>query len=219
MHRAHLRARPRAAGEGGLRMNPVSAVLYALMKGLIGAHPRWQGGPPSWEQCIYFANHTSHLDTLAIWAALPAALRPRTRPIAAKDYWDRGRIRRYVALKGLNAVLIDRQREGRIGDPLTPVIETLQRGDSIILFPEGTRGTGPLPSPFKSGLFRLAQLFPLVRLVPVYLENLHRAMPKGTLMPVPLICAVRFGPPVPILAGESKEVFLERARAAVVSLA
>jgi 1-acyl-sn-glycerol-3-phosphate acyltransferase len=200
-------------------MNPVSAALYALMKALIGAHPRWHGEPPSWEQCIYFANHTSHLDTLAIWAALPAALRPKTHPIAAKDYWGQGPIRRYVALKGLNAVLIDRQREGRVGDPLAPVIETLEKGDSIILFPEGTRGPGPLPSAFRSGLYRLAQLFPLVRLVPVYLENLHRAMPKGTLMPVPLICAVRFGAAIPNIAGESKEAFLERARAAVVALA
>jgi 1-acyl-sn-glycerol-3-phosphate acyltransferase len=200
-------------------MNPVSAALFGFTKALVGAHPRWQGCAPSTEQSVYFANHTSHIDTLAIWAALNAEARGKTRPVAAKDYWNKGLIRRYFALRGLRAVLIERHREERAGDPLEPLIAALQEGDSLILFPEGTRGTGPLPAPFRSGLYRLAQLFPAVRLMPVYLENLHRAMPKGTLVPIPLICTVRFGAPLERLAAESKEAFLERARAAVVTLA
>lgn len=199
-------------------MNAVSAVLCGVMKALVGAHARWQGGAPSRAQAIYFANHTSHVDTLAIWAALAPELRARTRPVAAKDYWDRGRLRRYIVLKGLNAVLIERHREGRESDPLQPMIAALEQGDSLIIFPEGTRGPGPLPGPFKSGLYRLAARFPTVRLIPVYLENLHRAMPKGTLMPVPLICTVRFGAALSLAEGEAKDTFLERARAAVLEL-
>ena len=95
----------------------------------------------------------------------------------------------------------------------------LEAGQSIIIFSEGTRGPERLPSPFKSGLYRLAQRFPDVELIPVYLDNLHRSMPKGTFLPVPLICTVRFGAPLPRIAGEDKSAFLERARNAVIELA
>lgn len=200
-------------------MNPVSALLCGVMRTLVGAHARWQGGAPSAAQSIYFANHTSHIDTLAIWAALPPGLRRRTRPVAARDYWDRGPLRRYVAKRALNVVMIERHKESRQGDPLQPLIEALEAGHSLILFPEGTRGAGPLPGAFRSGLYNLAVRFPAAQLVPVYLENLNRAMPKGTFVPIPLICTVRFGAPLAALADEPREAFLGRARAAVVALA
>jgi 1-acyl-sn-glycerol-3-phosphate acyltransferase len=200
-------------------MNPASAVLVGLMKALVGAYPRWQGSLPSAQQRIYFANHTSHIDTLAIWSALPPELRAKTRPVAAKDYWGSGRLRRYIALKGLNVVLIERAKEGRQGDPLAPLVEALELGQSLIIFPEGTRGTERLPGPFKGGIYRLAERFPAVELIPVYLENLNRAMPKGTFLPIPLICTIRFGAALSRNQGEAKEAFLERARGAVVALA
>jgi 1-acyl-sn-glycerol-3-phosphate acyltransferase len=200
-------------------MNPASSLLVGVMKALVGAYPRWQGCEPAAAQRIYFANHTSHIDTLAIWSALPPALRARTRPVAAKDYWDKGALRRYLAIRNLNAVLIERAREGRQGDPLQPLTDALQQGYSLIIFPEGTRGTEALPGAFKSGLFHLMQRFSTVELIPVYLENVHRAMPKGTFFPIPLICTIRFGAPVQRVADESKESFLERARSAVVALA
>jgi 1-acyl-sn-glycerol-3-phosphate acyltransferase len=158
------------------------------------------------------------MDTIAIWSALPPAARANTRPVAARDYWNKGAVRRYFAIRGLHAVLIERARRDREGDPLQPLQEALQQGDSLIIFPEGTRGSGPLPAAFKSGLFHLMQQFPLVELIPVYLENLHRSMPKGTLMPIPLICTVRFGAPLQRVPDEARENFLERARGAVVTL-
>ena len=200
-------------------MRPSSGLLVGLMRLLVGAYPRWLGCDPGPAQRIYFANHTSHIDTLAIWSALPPQLRATTRPVAAKDYWDKGVLRRYIANQGLHVVLIERAKEGRQGDPLQPLTDALEQGESLIIFPEGTRGTAALPAAFKSGLYHLAQRFPAVELVPVYLENLHRSMPKGTIMPVPLICTVRFGTPVARIAGESKEAFLTRARDAVVVLA
>jgi 1-acyl-sn-glycerol-3-phosphate acyltransferase len=189
------------------------------MKMLVGAYPRWEGCLPSGAQRIYFANHTSHIDTLAIWSALPAALRATTRPVAAKDYWNKGGLRRHLAIGVLNAVLIERSREDRQGDPLQPLRETLEHGQSLIIFPEGTRGSESLPGGFKSGLFNLAQRFPEVELVPVYLENLHRAMPKGTILPIPLICTIHFGAPLQRVSNESKGAFLERARGSVVAMA
>jgi 1-acyl-sn-glycerol-3-phosphate acyltransferase len=198
-------------------VRPSALALVGLVKLLVGAYPRWIGCAPSDAQRIYFANHTSHFDTLAIWAALPPELRERTHPVAARDYWGSG-VRRYVATKTLRAVLIDRTREERHADPLEPLVEALVRGGSLILFPEGTRGSSAVPAEFKGGLFHLAKRRPDVELVPVYLENLTRSLPKGALVPVPMTCTVRFGTPLRAAEAESKSEFLVRARNAVVAL-
>jgi len=190
-----------------------------LVRLLVGAYPRWIGSAPSANQRIYFANHTSHMDTVVLWAALPASLRANTRPVAAKDYWGGGGLRTQIARDELNVVMVDRAREDPEADPLDPLRDALEHGFSLIIFPEGTRSAQPLPGPFKSGLYRLALEFPQVELIPVYIENLHRSMPKGALLPVPVICTVRFGAPIALREGESKEQFLERARAAVIALA
>jgi 1-acyl-sn-glycerol-3-phosphate acyltransferase len=198
-------------------MRPSSALLVGVIKLLVGAYARWIGTRPASTQRIYFANHTSHIDTLAIWSSLPRNLRPHTRPIAARDYWGKG-LKKYIATRGFGAVLIDRTREKPDSDPLDPLRAALREGDSLIIFPEGTRGASATPAKFRSGLFRLANEFPNVELVPVYLDNLHRSLPKGALLPVPVVCTVRFGAPVTRIDGEEKEVFLERARAAVIQL-
>lgn len=196
----------------------LSYLLIGLVRFLVGAAARHVGGEPVGGQAIYFANHSSHIDTIALWSALPPAQRARTRPVAAADYWGRGPLRRYVALKGLNAVLIDRAHEQAGRDPLQPLLEALRNGESLIIFPEGTRHAERLPGPFKAGLYRLSEAFPDVAVVPVYLENLHRSMPKGSLIPVPLICTVRFGPPLARIPGETRDEFLTRAHRAVIDL-
>jgi 1-acyl-sn-glycerol-3-phosphate acyltransferase len=199
-------------------MRPSSALLVIIVKLLVGAYARWIGCGPSPKQRIYFANHSSHVDTIALWAALPIRLRYSTHPVAARDYWGTG-IKKYIATKALRAVLIDRAREDRTTNPLAPLIEVLRLGESLIIFPEGTRGREPLPTTFKSGLYYLAEQFPSVELVPVYLENLHRSMPKGAILPIPLTCTVRFGTPMQIQPNEDKAAFLERARGEVIKLA
>ncbi len=193
--------------------------LVLLARLLVGAYPRWIGCAPTATQRVYFANHSSHMDTLVLWAALPRSLRANTRPVAARDYWGKGGLRQRIAEEELNVVMIDRAREDPGADPLAPLAEALENGFSLIIFPEGTRSPQPLPGPFKAGLYHLAQQFPQVELVPVYLDNLHRSMPKGALLPVPIISTIRFGAPIRLLAGEDREQFLDRARAAVVALA
>lgn len=79
--------------------------------------------------------------------------------------------------------------------PLAPLLEALRSGDSLIIFPEGTRGYTGEPQKFKSGLFTLAQMFPDVVLVPVWIDNVQRVMPKGEIVPVPILCSVTFGAP------------------------
>ena len=196
----------------------ISRLLAAVSKALIGAYPRWIGSQPEPRQRIYFANHASHLDTVTLWAALPPALRRQTRPVAARDYWAGGGLKGLIAHRGLNVVLIDRQREQREGDPLQPLYDALDRGDSLILFPEGTRHDDAEPHEFKAGLFHLARRFPQVELVPVYLDNARRCLPKGSWWPVPLVCSARFGPALALRADEDKTAFLTRARAAVLAL-
>jgi 1-acyl-sn-glycerol-3-phosphate acyltransferase len=196
-----------------------SRILVGLVRLLVGAHGRWLGCEPKPVQRIYFANHSSHLDTLALWAALPPLLRQRTRPVAARDYWGKGGLRGFIAEHGFHAVYIERDRERLEGDPLEPLCEALAAGDSLIIFPEGTRSPDPLPQPFKAGLYHLARRHPQAELVAVYLDTLHRAMPKGSLLPVPLTCMVRFGRVLRLAEGEDKESFLQRAHAAVVELA
>ena len=197
----------------------LSYVLIGSVRALLGATPRWVGSKPEQRQRIYFANHTSHIDTVAIWSALTPDLRAKTRTAAAADYWGSSALKRTIALKALNAVLIDRKRTDPQADPLGPLHDVLDAGQSVIIFPEGTRQPQPLPVLFKSGLYHLAQRFPDVELIPVYLDNLHRSMPKGTYLPVPLICTVRFGAPLPRIPEEDKSAFLERARTAVIELA
>ena len=140
-------------------------------------------------------------------------------PVAAADYW-RGNPRGYLATHVFNAVLLERQNLDDIGrrQQVDLLLEALGDRYSLILFPEGTRGTGREIAPFKSGLYHLALKRPDVELVPVYLENLHRILPKGALLPVPLLSSVTFGSPISVLPGEDKDAFLERAREAVRAL-
>jgi 1-acyl-sn-glycerol-3-phosphate acyltransferase len=195
----------------------IDHLLIGATRFLVGGHPEWLGCEPVPKQRIYFANHGSHLDTILIWAALPSVLRARTHPVAAADYWGRGRLRRAVALDLLNSVLID--RSGTSKDPLEPLETALDAGGSLVIFPEGTRGKHLLPGPFKAGLYRLACKYPSIELVPVYLRNLSRAFPRGAFLPVPISCHVRFGAPVRLEPDEPREMFLERARAAVGAMA
>jgi 1-acyl-sn-glycerol-3-phosphate acyltransferase len=193
-------------------------LLLAFIARLItGAQGHWKGCPPKAEQRIYFANHQSHLDWVLIWAALPRELRARTRPIAARDYWTSSPFKQWLTSAVFNAVYVSRTRSDE-QDPLDPLVEALQAGDSLVIFPEGTRSNKDEPQPFKSGLFHLAEQFPAVQLIPCWIDNVQRVMPKGEVIPVPILCTVTFGAPMTLEPGEDKRDFLQRARDAVLAV-
>jgi 1-acyl-sn-glycerol-3-phosphate acyltransferase len=202
----------------------IASMLATAAQIVAGSTVRWAGCGPTGEQRIYIANHSSHLDFIVLWSYLPPGLRRRTRPVAARDYWTRDGIRRYLAAHVFNAVLID-----RVAAPGTPsdqlgrqavdqMVEALAGQHSLILFPEGTRGAGEDVASFRSGLFHLCRAKPEVEVVPVYLENLNRILPKGHLLPVPMLSRITFGAPLRLKPDESKETFLERARQSVRTL-
>jgi 1-acyl-sn-glycerol-3-phosphate acyltransferase len=173
---------------------------------------------------VYFANHTSHLDFIIIWSSLPPAMRATTRPVAGGDYWGKGPVRRYLSTKVFNAILIDRP-SAESGSSLSAAAKSIESiaagmGDhsSIIVFPEGTRSLTGEVLPFKSGLYHLLKLKPDLEIVPVYLSNMNRILPKGEVLPVPLIGRVIVGPPMRFDPAEDKQTFLARARDAMLAL-
>lgn len=199
-----------------------SLIAFAITSGsrlLTGARALWLGCTAQPVQRLYYANHSSHGDFVLLWASLPAELRRSTRPVAGADYWLSGSVRRYLIQRVFNAVLVDRQRASPDSNPLQPMLDALDRGDSLILFPEGTRNLEDGLLPFKSGLYHLARTRPGVELIPVWIANLNRAMPKGRALPLPLLCTLSFGAPLAHLEGEGKAAFLERARNALLALA
>ena len=201
-----------------MKLPEAAGLLLATVARLItGAQGHWHGSPPKAEQRIYFANHQSHFDWVLIWAALPRDLRQTTRPIAARDYWTSAPLKHWITREVFNAVYVSRQRTDD-EDPLEPLMEALRNGDSLVIFPEGTRGNKGDPAPFKAGLYHLAEAFPEVQLIPAWIDNVQRVMPKGEVVPVPILCSVTFGAPLLLQPGEDKRVFLDRAREAVIAL-
>lgn len=187
---------------------------------LTGARALWLGSTAQATQRLYYANHSSHGDFVLLWASLPGDMRKRTRPVAGADYWRKPGLRSFLINRVFNGVLIDRDRKDPASNPLQPMLDALDGGDSLILFPEGTRNLGDEALlPFKSGLYHLAQARPGIELVPVWIANLNRVMPKGRALPLPLLCTLSFGAALQPIEGEGKDAFLERARDALLALA
>jgi len=197
-----------------------AAAVTSFARIVTGVRGNWRDCAPDPRPRVYFANHNSHGDFVLIWTVLPPALRRLTRPVAGADYWNVSPLRRFFGTRVFRAVLIDRNPTTRQGDPIALIAASLDTGTSLILFPEGTRNTtDERLLPFKSGLFHLAGARPQVELVPVWIENLNRVMPKGEFVPIPLLCTVTFGAPLRLQAGEDKAAFLERAQAALLAAA
>lgn len=170
---------------------------------------------------IFYANHSSHLDAMVILSLLPEELRKKTFIVGSKKYWQANAIRRYISNRVFKTVMIDRAGESNASGAfaaMSDMSKVLEQGYSIIIFPEGTRSLEAEISDFKRGIYHLAKKNSAVKLVPVYLENMNRIMPKGELIIIPLLGRVVFGKPITLLEEEDKETFLARARKELVDL-
>jgi 1-acyl-sn-glycerol-3-phosphate acyltransferase len=194
-----------------------ATLLSFVAKFMAGASIRWLDCQPDTCQRVYFANHTSHLDALVLWSSLPRNIRALTRPVAARDYWDKSAFRRHIAAS-LNALLIDRQKIKVHRSPVEMMIRAIGDTHSLIVFPEGGRNVDDEMGEFKSGLYYLGKKRPDLELVPVYVDNLNRVLPRGEFLPVPLLSCITIGPPIWLESGEKKNDFLVRARDAVLRL-
>lgn len=196
-----------------------SAIIFAARM-ITAVRGIWAGIEPVRRQRIYFANHVSHGDFILIWTVLPERMRRKTRPVAGSDYWLKSPLKEFIGRDVFKAVLIDRNPDTRTEDPIEKMVEALDENFSLILFPEGTRNSTDQPLlPFKAGLFFLAQKRPAIDLVPVWIDNLNRVMPKGEVVPIPLICTVTFGAALHVGNDEGKDAFLARCSAALLALA
>ena len=198
-------------------MNLTISVLAFAAKFISGYTVRWFECQPDVCQRVYFANHTSHLDALVLWSSLPKEVRELTRPVAAKDYWEKGPLRRYIA-RTFKAILIDRTEIKVHQSPVDLMLREMGTKYSIIVFPEGSRGAEEDMGEFKSGLYYIGKKRPDLELVPVYLDNMNRVLPRGEFLPVPLLSCITIGAPIWLEAGEPKAQFLRRAREAVLRL-
>ena len=198
-------------------MSLPDGLLVASIRLASGARPIPTAAlPPG--PCVFFANHSSHLDFAVIWSALPPVQRRRVRPVAGRDYWEQNSFRRWLAVTVFKAVLIERQKVTVATNPMGPMLAAIDAGASLIVFPEGTRSPDGQLQPFKAGLYHLAAARPTLPLIPVLLDNLNRILPKGDILAVPLIASVTVGAAVALQADEPKVDFLTRARAALASL-
>lgn len=203
--------------EKSLLSRLTGGTVILLARFFSGYTVRWIDCQPDTCQRVYFANHTSHLDAVVLWSALPTEIRNLTRPVAAKDYWVQTPFRRFLA-NSFNAMLIDRKEIKVHQSPVELMLQEIGNTYSLILFPEGGRTEDGTLGEFKSGLYYLAKKRPDLELVPVYMENLNRILPRGEYFPVPLLSSISIGSPMWLEAGEPKNAFLARARAAVKAL-
>jgi 1-acyl-sn-glycerol-3-phosphate acyltransferase len=191
----------------------IAETIGGMCRLVAGAAAEWHCDLDAARPRVFYANHASHLDFVMIWSALPPRCRREVRPVARMDYWSRGPARRFMAGHVFHAVLIERSSAA-----VRTMAEELDRCHSLILFPEGTRSRDGAIGEFKAGLYHLSRLRPGVDLVPVFVENTGRILPKGEALPVPMASRVVFGTPLRAVDAESRDAFLSRARTALVEL-
>jgi 1-acyl-sn-glycerol-3-phosphate acyltransferase len=179
-----------------LRILFVVLVAYPIVLVVLGLHVRHRSRFPQTGPAIIAANHNSHLDTLALLTLFPLRRIPQVRPVAAADYFLANRFLAWFSLKVIGIVPVRRKRDEGGGDPLAECYAALERGDILLLFPEGSRGEPERMARLKSGVARLAARFPQVPVVPVFMHGLGKSMPRGTWLPVPFFCDVFVGAPL-----------------------
>ena len=185
-----------------------SIIWRAFLRFIIGVKYVNRGVLKSHNQYMLIANHNSHLDSLAIMSAMPSAKVHRVHPIAAEDFFGDKTIKEFMMKHFVNAILIPRKRPEKPSDPdaLQIMSDLLTKGDSIILYPEGTRGDPGVMQDFKKGIALIVQRHPDVPVVPIFLDGLHKSMPKGVSLFLPSNSKLYVGEPIEFKSLETKDI-------------
>lgn len=158
------------------------------------------------KQFILIANHNSHMDTMAIMSAIPHRFIHKVHPVAARDFFGKNLFQKILMRYLVNATLIRRDRDNKERDPINDMDKMLKKKRSLILFPEGSRGVAGKMSNFKKGLGYLVQKNPKISVIPVYLENIYKTLPKGKRLILPYNCSIKFGEPIKFSSLEMNDI-------------
>ncbi len=168
---------------------------------MLGVTLKGRENLPTHGPAILVANHNSHLDTLVLLSLFPLSLLDQVRPVAAADYFLKNRALAWFSLNILNILPLERSQVGRNQagrgeDPLGESAAALDRGEILIVFPEGSRGSAEVMGKFKGGVARLKERYPHVPVVPIHLQGAGKALPRGEIILVPVVVDVVVGMPV-----------------------
>ncbi len=165
------------------------------------------------KQFILIANHNSHMDTMAIMSAIPSRYIHKVHPIAARDFFGGSLFKKILMRYLVNATLIQRDRDDPNNDPIDSMDKMLKKSRSLILFPEGSRGIPGVMAKFKKGLGYLIQRNPEINVIPVYLDNVYKTLPRGKNLILPYNCSIKFGDPIKFKSMEMDDILLSSEKA------
>ena len=165
------------------------------------------------KQFILIANHNSHMDTMAIMSAIPSRYIHKVHPIAARDFFGGSLFKKILMRYLVNATLIQRDRDDPNNDPIDSMDKMLKKSRSLILFPEGSRGIPGVMAKFKKGMGYLIQRNPKINVIPVYLDNVYKTLPRGKNLILPYNCSIRFGDPIEFKSMEMDDILLSSEKA------